>query len=275
MIKLREHLRYELPQDLFAARVRGGRPELVVNWGYEGLVVLGCAERSQSEVTPYPHDDFAIYSWVMAPQGDHSYLFGGEQSDGALRVDHVAGTTSSLSLPAGAPMTELAWFADAFSVLDYAGALWTLREGAFQPASEPETEACLNYFYRRLLSHYVVVKADPYQRGVYVRSKEFARKTIGFMPFDANQPPLLAEQDGTAVDTTRFGEALFVSFEKEVLVQEDGELRQLLTADEDELWVRINVVERKSQAYLTLISSSEDHLNPARGSVIIYEILTE
>jgi hypothetical protein len=275
-MKLREHLVYEVGQDLFAARVRGRAPELVVNYGYQGVLALGCVQRAQSAVIAYPHDDFAIYTWAMSPGGDVSYAFAGEPAEGALRIDHVGGTTTAITLPASAqPISELCWFSATTLVLDYGGTMWTIASDHLHLASDDEVRPCMTYFYRRLLSHYVVVKTDPYLRGVYVRSKDFERKTIGFMPFDANESPLLAEQDGTAVDTAYFGNLLFVSFESQILVQEDGDLYPVLTADEGELWVRVNTVEHEGRGYLTVVSSSEDHLNPARGRVTVYEIITE
>ena len=83
MIRLREHLVYELDQDLFTARVRGTHPELVVNHGYEGVVALNCARRQQHPVLHFPSDDFSIYSWLMSPAGDVSYLFSGDAAEGA------------------------------------------------------------------------------------------------------------------------------------------------------------------------------------------------
>ncbi|HYO54574.1 hypothetical protein [Archangium sp.] len=274
MITLREHLVYELECDLFAARVRGPQSQLVVNYGYEGVVALDCIQRRQLPVISFPTDDFSIYSWAMSPKGDVSYAFSGDPGEGALLIDHEKETSVPLDLPAGMPLvSDLNWFSPSTCVWGYDGGLWTINGPVVRRATESDATVYMSYFYRRVLSHYAVVKTDPYQRGLYVRSKEFERKTIGFMPFDSNKQPLLLEQDGSAVDTTSFGDTLFVSFESEILVLEGGTTRTLMRAQEGELFVRINVVEHAGDACLTVISSAEDHLNPARGRVTIYQIL--
>jgi hypothetical protein len=276
MAKLREHLEYIIEQDLFMARVRGTTSELVINNGYEGILTIDCKTQKEPTVISYPMDEFSIYSWVMSPRGDVSYAYSENEAEGALCIDRQRGTAAPLAIPAGiAPLTDLAWFGVHTLLLDYEGKVWRVDGSQLVPASQQEIDACLDYFYRRVLSHYAIVKTDPYERGVYVRSKEFERKTIGFMPFNASETPMLMEQDGTAVDTARFGKLLFVSYESQIVIVENNQSATALSAEPGEMIVRVNVVEESGIGYLTVLWSSEDHLNPARGRVVIYEIVSD
>ena len=276
MSRLVEALRYDLDGDLFAARVGGSRPELAVNYGYEGIVTVDLPGRRVLPIIPFPGGDFSIYSWGMSPGGDVSIAFSVEPGEGVLYIDHERGRAHRLEAPDDLPvMSDLMWFSPAIALLDYEGGLWMVDGQALRPATAQEASSYVGYFHRRVLASYAVVKTDPYLRGLYVRSKEYERKTIGFMPQDANLDPLLLEQDGTAIDVATWGRELFTSFEKEILSTTANGTKTVLTAREGELFVRINVIEHDGRAYLALVSSDEDHLRAAKGRVTFYELVAD
>ena len=276
MSRLLEEQRYDIEGDLFAARVCGSRPELAVNYGYEGILTVDLAGRRVLPMIPFLGGDFSIYSWGMSPRGDVSIAFSVEPGEGVLFVDHDSGQAHRLAAPDDLPvLSDLMWFSPAIALLDYEGGSWMVDGSALRRAGPEETSIYLGHFPRRVLASYVVIKTDPYQRGLYVRSKEYARKTIGFMPQDASLDPLLLERDGTAIDVAVWGRELFTSFEKEILSTTANGTETLLTAREGELFVRINVIEHDTCAYLALVSSDQDHVRAAKGRVTFYEIISD
>ena len=274
-MRLKEFQRVDLSCDVYAARVCGARPELIVNHGYEGLWSFDLAARRALPLIPFPDGSFSIYSWAVSPRGNVSIAFSVEPGEGLLLFDHDQGSARRISFPGELPtMTELMWFSPSIGLLDYEGGLWTVDGTSLRKATDAEAQSYLTYFHRRVLASYVVVKTDPYERGLYVRSMDYETITRGFMPYDANLNPLLLEEDGSAIDVTAHDRTLFVAFEDRIMSQTEGEANAtepLFTAPEGELFLRVNVIEQQDRAYLSVLSSSEGH-EDQQGRVTFYEI---
>lgn len=273
MVRLNEVRRVDLACDVYMARVCGSRPELIVNYGYEGLWSFDVASGRALPLIPFPDGKFSIYSWAVSPRGNISILSSVESGEGLLLVDHDQGSARRIDFNGELPtMTDLAWFSPTISVLDYEGGLWTIEGPSLRKATDAEVQTCLGYFQRRVLASYGVVKTDPYERGIYVYRMNNESVTHGFMPYDANQNPLLFRAEGSgSVDVTAYDRTLFAAFEDRIVMQIEGEDPKLLVAAPDnEYFLRVNVIEHE-RAYLAVLSSSKDHRTPM-GWVTLYEI---
>lgn len=263
-----------LAADVYAARVRGPQSELVVNFGYGELCSLACPTGAETGRVPFPAGEFSIYEWHLSPRGNASYVFGTDEVDYALRIDHAKGVAAKVVMPPGLGVPSgLAWWEPRFAILNTTDQVWVADGGEFTLASPEEADAVYTRAFRRIARRFAVIKGDPYGRGVYVYSREYENKSIGFIPFAGDDAEgLLAEHDGTAIDVACWRDALFVSFEREIVQHRKGQSAVVFTPDDEEQVSRVNVIETSDGAYLAVVIGGEDLLNAPKSRVVFLKI---
>ena len=83
---------------------------------------------------------------------------------------------------------------------------------------------------------------------------------------------MLAEHDGTAIDVACWRDALFVSFEREVVQYRKGQSEIIFTPGDEEQVSRVNVIESSDGAYLAVVIGGEDLLNAPKSRVVFWKI---
>jgi len=263
-----------LAEDVYAARVRGPQAELVVNFGYGELCSLTCPAGAETGRVKFPDGDFSIYEWHLSPRGSVSYVFGTDEVDYAVRIDHARAAASKVLIPPGFGVPSgLAWWEPRFAILNTTDQVWIIDGPTFALASPEEADAIYTRAFRRITRRFAVTKGDPYDRGVYVYSREYENKTIGFIPFGGDDTSgVLAEHDGTAIDVACWRDTLFVSFEREVVMYQNGQGEIVFTPDDEEQVSRVNVIEASDGPYLAVVIGGEDMLNAPKSRVVFLKI---
>jgi hypothetical protein len=263
-----------LSGDVYTARVRAPQNELLYNFGYSEVRAMSVPGAAQTSAVKFPGGDFSIHEWHVRPDGAVSYLFSPDDLPYALRIDHLKGVAAQVALPAdlGVP-SGLSWWSPRFAVLNTNDRVWVDDGATFVLATPAEADATYTRAFRRITRRFAVIKGDPYSRGVYVLSREYETKTIGFIPFaDDGAAAHLVEHDGSAVDVAVYRDALFVSFEREVVQHREGRSEVVFTPGDDEQIIRVNVIESSGAACLAVVLGGEDHLNAPQSRLVLLEI---
>lgn len=275
MFSLYKHLEMKFKEDIYITRVRSGYSYLMLNSSYDGIRIIDCVSGEEKGTISFPEPDFSIYTWVVSPEGNKSYLFSPDETDYALELDLEKNSVRKIGLSKGfqAP-TELCWFNPEFHILDYRDLVWTLKNNTFVKA---DLEAASKYYtnkFKRIINKFVVNKMEPSGRGLYVRSRK-STKYIGYLPLLEGQDVLkgiLMEQDGNAIDIAHYKENLFIAFESEVVQYRCGETDSILRITEEEYFVRVNIIIKDEIGYLCVLSSTKDHLTDVTGTITIYQL---
>jgi hypothetical protein len=272
MYVLEKYREKTFDEDIYITRIRSGYAHLMLNAGYDGIHLLDCVSGEIVKTIAFPEFDFSIYTWVVTPDGRTSYLFSPDETDYALEIDLEQEKAKKIALvPDFEAPTHLCWFSPNLHILDYHYTVWVLRDDALVKADAKTADAHYTREFRRLTKRFVVVKMAPETNGVYVRSREYDVKHMGRISL-ANDTELLMEQDGLAIDVTHYGSSLFTAFEFQIVQFRDGQTRPELTAPEARFFVSVNVIEHQGVGYLNILSSSEEHLTGAEGTVTVYKL---
>jgi len=272
MYSFKEHCKLKFEEDIYMTRVRCGHPHLLMNLGYEGIQIIDPLAGTLVGKINYPEFDFSIYTWVVSPDGSLCYLFSPDEEKYALEIDLVKFKARNISLSEDfqAP-TQLCWFLPNLRIIDYKFKIWELKENAMIKADEQTTQNYYTKDYVRTLKRFVVEKMDPDSNGLYVRSREYPEKRIGYLTLEGDKG-FLMEQDGSAIDVARYQNSLFVAFNDEIIQYQDGDARKVLDLPKDESFISINVIIYKNIGYLNVVSSSKDYLNTPVATLKVYQI---
>jgi hypothetical protein len=178
---------------------------------------------------------------------------------------------SGLSTAGAARPTELAWFTPGLSILDYHDIVWRLEGDRLVKADAVGADQVYTVEYRRILKRFAVVKMDPLGPGLYVRSREYPTKTVGYIPLGRGEP-LLMEHDGSTIDVTRHRDRLFVASDSEIVQFRGGRRFPFLTATEEIAFLRVNVVVIDEVAHVAVLSSTKDYSTVPTATLALYRI---
>lgn len=272
MYSFKKYQELKFEKDIYISRVRCNYPHLMTNLGYEGIQIIDSFSGSVIGEIKYPKFDFSIYTWVVSPDGGMSYLFSPDEEKYALELDleKFKARKIDLSEDFQAP-TQLCWFLPNLRIMDYKFRIWVLEKNALINIDEEATYYSKNY--ERTLKRFVVEKIDPYSDGLYVRSREFPVKRIGYLSLKSDKGYLM-EHDGSAVDITHYQNSLFVAFKDKIIQFRDGEAREMLDIPKNESFISVNVLIHNNIGYLNVIFSSKDYLNTPISTVMVYELIS-
>lgn len=273
MFSIQTHLQLKHEADIYFLRIRPGRQDLLVNYNYNGLLIIDCVSGAETGKVVFPEDDFSIYTFVTSPDGRYAYLFSPDEKDYALQLDLDSQTVSKIRLESAfhAP-TELCWFVPSLHILDYEYRVWRLENDILKLAPAASADEVYSTAYRRVTKRFAVIKRDHLQKGLYVRSREYPTKYVGYVGFEPGVE-LLMEYDGSAIDVTHFQNSLFVCFDSKIVQFCNGRSGELLLAGEDEAFIRISTIITGDQGYLVVLSSTKDYLNCPTATISIYRIV--
>ncbi len=266
-----KHLEVKFEKDIYITRVRPGHTHLMMNSGYEGIQLIDSISGIKVGQVEYPEFDFSIYTWIVSPDGDLCYLFSPDEEEYALEMDLRRFQAKKISLPEDflAP-TQMCWFFPNLRIIDYKFRVWELKNNAMVKADEQTSHNFYANNYERILKRFVVEKMDPDTNGLYVRSREFPIKRIGYLALEGTKTYLM-EQDGSAIDVAHYKCSLFVAFNNNIIQYQNGEIKKFLDLPDDESFISINVIMYKDVGYLNVLSSSKDHSNPI-STLIVYQL---
>ena len=274
MFTLHKHLEINFDRDTYIARVRCGYPHLLLNAGYDGIRVINCLAGTEIGAVAFPETDFAIYTWVVSPDGKKSYLFSPDKDDTdyALELDLEQLRSRKIALVKGfEPPTELCWFSPNLHILDYHYIVWTVENDTLVKASAEAADRLYTTPFRRITKRFVVEKMDPFGEGVYAQSREYPTRYIGRLSL-AGESPLLMEQDRSVIDVTHYGNSLFACAESTILQHRNEKSVPALLVSEDAHFLCVNVIRKNEVGYLTVLSSTKDYLTGPVGTLAVYRL---
>ena len=272
MYSLKKHLEIQFDEDIYITRVRCGHPHLMMNSGYEGIRIIDSLSGTEVGRIKYPEFDFSVYTWVISPDGNMCYLFSPDEAEYALEVDLERFEARKINIPEDflAP-TQLCWFLPNLHIMDYKFRVWQLRENTMVKVDEQTTHKYYTRDYKRITKRFVVEKMNPDTNGLYVRSREYPVKHIGYLALEGKKI-LLMEQDGSAIDVAHYKSSLFVVFNDQIIQYQKGESRKALSIPEDESFISINVIIYEDVGYLNVVSSAKDYLNTPTSTLRVYRL---
>lgn len=273
MFRLEKTSDVHLKSDIYVSRVRPGQPQVLFNDSYDGVRSLDCLDATLSEIIAFPEPDFSIYTWLVSPDGSRAYLFSPDQMEYAVELDLVLQKSRKVRLGEGfRPPTELCWFASTPYVLDYHDMVWTLKGDGFVKAGAEEADRLYTRDYRRITKRFVVKKMHWQEPGVYVRSREYPNKQVGYIPM-TDGPSLLVDFDDNVIDVTHHRESLFTASDQEIVQHHRGKVRPVLAAEEGTSFLGLNVVEAAQWVFLCVLSATHDYSESPDAALTLYRIV--
>ena len=263
-ISLLSRFEIAFEEDVYVGRLRGAHGEIVMNAGYDAVQVVALAEGRIDRSIPFPNSDdgFAIETWLVAPDGSKSWLFGREPLGYAYEVDHARDAIEVLALPDGfdAP-TGLCWFAPGLNMRDHRGRNWALRDGKVAPMGDPALPEAMRTALRleRPTEALGVLRMSHEHGGMYVLNGS----SIGFVS-TVGAATLLAPHEDRYMDVALYRGELLLCARDSVAHAAEGRAVALLDATEGESFLAIDSVTIAGQSCLLCLSARLD----GSGSVL-------
>jgi len=278
MLTLTYQERLTFHSDTYRMRSANRPAQLLVNADYDRALLLDLARRSTKTI-PFPPGvkDFAIYSWLVAPDGSASYLTSPEPGDFGLRLDHSQGTATRFHCPyESEPLTEFCWQEPPpLQIFDYAGQIRTFdstRGIVYATADVLEQEPTRTYL--KLRPEWTPIKAANYGHGVYVSGRQ--QTLIGYLPPPSSrQPALLAPQDASAIDVTHYLDSLFVCYEEKIVQYTGDTEKTVLEPPPEHYFIGINVLPVDNQPLLCVLRVMQDYTARPGSFIDLYQLAPE
>lgn len=133
-----------IPDDVYVVRARPGRAEVLVNVGYRRVAIVDSASARVTTTIDLPEEveDFGVASWIVTPDGARSFLFGRDDDEHVVVIDHDAATARVFKRPSGIEVPiRFTWFDPDLRFLDCEGKGFALEGEALRPLTAREKKS--------------------------------------------------------------------------------------------------------------------------------------
>lgn len=269
-LKIREQL--EFNEDVSLIRTGGGGPVLYFNLGYDRVRTFDVATHAYDSI-PFPElvEEFLIYSWIMAPDGERSFLFSSDPLEYALELDHRGLIAKKFSVPGDLPtLTNLCWGTPEVHLLDCRGGVWSIQGAALvQPKLGASEEGPVT-LYRALVQRFSILKMDHQANGFCAIDRD--QNTFGFVSL-GSRAVTMAPWSDDMIDISHSRGHLFACRKDGISLFRDGSGEPVLRPKPGRYFCAIETGLVGMQEYLAVLSADETGVARPGSFIDIYEVI--
>ncbi len=258
--QLQSELFFDTEDMVSMVRPRRHRPHLLLDLRLRGVLIVDGATGSRIAHVEFPEEaeEFEIHDWVVAQEGDRSYLFPADPQGFLLEVDLADRSSRTIRHADDFGDTYLCWFLPTLLFLDHDQVGWIVDGERLVRASQEQLRVRLPTHLRDLIRegasiHKIGADGEIYYTGA---ERHGARK-MGCLDARGGGALAVAEYD-TPLDMTRVGEDLLVCFKQQIVACRHDARETVLEAPEDCWFTGINTIHDFDRRGLSVLGLQDD-----------------